>query len=186
MPFAIRDAVGEKLDRLEAKGINHNEWAAPMHCSCAKEDCGDYKGTVNPALQVDQYPLPKPEDLFATLAGGEKFTTLDLSQAYLQLEVDDRGVMIITVYNNQHARTRGYTASSDYPFGIASAPALFQDTILQDIPILHRTIWPCRQKVVPYQLSSAYTLLLLFERFFHCKNLKTIHQQQHAQCSLKD
>ena len=24
------------------------------------------------------------------------------------------------------------------------------------------------QKVVPYQLSSAYTLLLLFERFFHC------------------
>ena len=28
---------------------------------------------------------------------------------------------------------------------------------------------PCtKQKVVPYQISSAYTLLLLFERFFHC------------------
>ena len=31
--------------------------------------CGDYKTTINPALLIDQYPLPKPADLFATLAG---------------------------------------------------------------------------------------------------------------------
>ncbi len=45
--------------------------------------------TVNLVLHVDQYPLPKPDDLFGTLAGGKKFTKLDLSQAYLQLELDE-------------------------------------------------------------------------------------------------
>ncbi len=46
----------------------------------------DYKVTVNQALTVDQYPLPKPEELFATLGNGHKFTKLDLRQAYLQME----------------------------------------------------------------------------------------------------
>ena len=47
--------------------------------------CGDYKGTVNPALDVDQYPLLKPEDIFVTLAGGTAFSKIDLLQAYQQL-----------------------------------------------------------------------------------------------------
>ncbi len=33
--------------------------------------CGDYKVTVNSALEVDQYPLPNPSDLFASLSGGK-------------------------------------------------------------------------------------------------------------------
>ena len=32
--------------------------------------CGDYKVTINPELEIDLYPLPKPEELFAKLAGG--------------------------------------------------------------------------------------------------------------------
>ena len=40
-------------------------------------------------MSVDQYPLPTPQDLYATLAGGKKFTTLDLSQAYLQVELEE-------------------------------------------------------------------------------------------------
>ena len=31
--------------------------------------CGDYKVTINPQLEIDHYPLPTPENLFATLAG---------------------------------------------------------------------------------------------------------------------
>jgi len=29
--------------------------------------------TINPELEMDQYHLPKPEELFAKLAGGKRF-----------------------------------------------------------------------------------------------------------------
>ena len=35
--------------------------------------CGDYKMTENQRANVDQYPLPDTEDLFATLTGGQVF-----------------------------------------------------------------------------------------------------------------
>ena len=38
--------------------------------------CGDYKVTVNQAAKLDTYPLPRANDLFASLAGGKTFTTL--------------------------------------------------------------------------------------------------------------
>ena len=78
VPFAIKDTIGEELNRLEVDGIieriDHSEWGAPIVAVPKKDGkfriCGDYKVTVNPVLQVDQYPLPKPEDLFATFDGG--------------------------------------------------------------------------------------------------------------------
>lgn len=84
------------------------------------------------ALEVDQYPLPKPEDLFATLSGGQKFTKLDLAQAYQQLLLDEESRKYVTI--NTHKGLYHYTR---LPFGVASAPAIFQkamDTILQGIP----------------------------------------------------
>ena len=55
--------------------INLSEWVAPIVVS-KKDHSWDYKVTINPVLEVDQYPLPRPADLFYTLAGGKNFTTL--------------------------------------------------------------------------------------------------------------
>lgn len=79
---------------------------------------------------MDQYPLPKL-DLFATLAGGKKFTKLDVSQAYQQLILDGDSEKYLTI--NTHRGLHRYTC---LPFGVASAPAIFQrtmDTVLQGI-----------------------------------------------------
>ena len=50
--------------------------------------CGDYKVTVNFNLEMDQHPLPKPEDLFTSLSGGQKFSKLDFKHAYEQMMLD--------------------------------------------------------------------------------------------------
>ena len=97
VPFVIRDAVGYELDRLEADTIiekaTHAEWGVPIVAVPKKDGrlriCGDYKVTINPVLEIDQHPLSRPEEPFATLSGGKKFTTLDLSQAYTHILLDD-------------------------------------------------------------------------------------------------
>jgi hypothetical protein len=140
VPFAIRDAVGLQLDKLEAEGVlekvSHSDWAAPIVVVPKRDGsyrlCGDYKVTINQALDVDQYPLPKPEELLATLAGGQKFSKIDLAQAYQQLCLDEQSKTFTTI--NTHKGLYRYTR---LPFGIASAPAMFQktmDVILQGIP----------------------------------------------------
>ena len=94
--------------------------------------CGDYKITVNRVLEVDRYLLPRPDDLLAQLAGGKSFSKLDLSQAYQQVLLDEKFRKFVTI--NTHLDLYQYTR---FPFGVASAPALFQkimDTILQGIP----------------------------------------------------
>ena len=91
----------QELNRLEREGVlkrvNHSQWAAPI-VTVPKKDgtvciCGDYTVTVNPVLDVDQYPLPRPEDLFATLAGGKFFSTLDL---FHQVVLDDGSLKYLT------------------------------------------------------------------------------------------
>lgn len=105
--FQAKLKVDERAtpDRLEAEGILekvvHSEWASPV-VWVPKSDgkfrlCGDFKVTLNPVLDVDQYPLPKPQDLFATLAGGKKFTWIDMSQAYLQLTLDDHSQKFVVI-----------------------------------------------------------------------------------------
>ena len=98
VPFALRERVEHELDRLEKDGVlqktPYSEWAAPIVAVPKREGrihlCGNYKVTVNPVLDVDQYPLPKPEDIFATLSGGKKFTTLDLSHGNMSLLIPTR------------------------------------------------------------------------------------------------
>ena len=76
--------------------------------------------------------MPKQDDLFATLAGGKKFSKIDLTHAYQQLNLDEKSRPLVTVNSHQ-----GLYRYNRLPFGVASAPALFQrvmDTVLQGIP----------------------------------------------------
>ena len=77
--------------------------------------------TINPVLEVDQYPLPTPEDLFATVAGAKCFSKLDLSHAYQQVELEPQSRKFVTV--NTH---RGLYQYNRLPFGVSSPPTVFQ------------------------------------------------------------
>ena len=85
---------------------------------------GDYKVTINPHLKMDSHPLPRAEELFSKLAGGEKFTKLDISHAYQQMALEESSKELVTI--NTHQGLYRYTR---LPFGVASAPAIFQRTM---------------------------------------------------------
>ena len=139
VPYALRPKIDVELERMEAEGIispvSWSEWATPV-VPVVKQNgnvriCGDFKVTVNPQLKVDQYPLPLIDDIFASLAGGEKFSKIDLRSAYTQMEMTDESKPMLTL--NTH---RGLFRLNRLPFGIASAPAVWQraiDTVLSGL-----------------------------------------------------
>ena len=141
VPYALKEKVEQELQRLEDEGIiykvSQSDWAAPV-VLVPKEDgslrvCGDYKMTVNKWADVDQYPLPNTEDLFATLAGGQVFSKINLSHAYQQVELDVDSHKYLTIIINTH---KGLYRYKRLPFGVSSAPAIFQrimDQLLQGV-----------------------------------------------------
>ena len=121
--------VEQKLQRLQNDGIiepvSWSDWATPIVPVLKKNGsvclCGDFRVTVNPVLNVEQYPMPKVEDIFASLGGGKRFTKLDLKDAYLQMEVEDKSKHLLTI--NTH---KGLFRYNRLVFVVASAPALWQ------------------------------------------------------------
>lgn len=81
VPFAMRTKVDEEIDRLLKESIispvKYAEWAAPdvpiVKPIGTVRLCGDYKLTVNTVASLEQYPIPRVEDLFATLSEEKQF-----------------------------------------------------------------------------------------------------------------
>ncbi|KAK3091048.1 hypothetical protein FSP39_016771 [Pinctada imbricata] len=105
VPYSLKPKIEAELQKLEEQGIlsrvEVSDWATPIVPVVKKDGsvriCGDFKVTVNPALQVDQYPLPRIEDIFANLAGGEKFSKIDLRQAYLHMNLEEISKPLLTI-----------------------------------------------------------------------------------------
>ena len=144
VPYALRTRVEEELEKLENQGVwkkvQYSKWAAPIvtvlkdakNPGGAIRICGDYKITVNAVAQLDNYPIPNTTEQLATLAGGKKFSKIDLRQAYQQLELDDESKELLTV--NTH---KGLYQPERLQFGVHSATGIFQreiERILQDFP----------------------------------------------------
>eukprot|EP00731_Ephydatia_muelleri_P000767 Em0001g767a len=139
VPYAVREKVEKELERLEKLGvieaIQFSEWAAPVvpvvKCDGSIRLCGDYKLTVNRVANLECYPLPRIDDLLASLGKGKIFSKLDLANAYLQLALEDESKKYVTITTH-----KGLYRYNRLPFGVASAPAIFQRTmenLLRDI-----------------------------------------------------
>ena len=131
VPHLTKTKVDDELDRLQSANIiepvTYSQWAAPI-VPILKSDgtvriCGDYKVRINRFAHIEQYPLPTPEDLFATLAGGVMFSKLDMAHAYQQILIDDDSKQYLTI--NTH---RGVFVYNRLTFGV-SASAIFQQAI---------------------------------------------------------
>ena len=83
---------------------------------------------LNAALTDYHYLLPISEEVFYKLNGGKVFSKIDLSDAYLQIPVEENSPKLLCI--NTH---RGMYKFDRLVFGIKVAPAIFQqmmDTML--------------------------------------------------------
>ena len=136
IPFPMKKAVEDELNRLVKQDIleivdttkNPIEWASPLVCvpksSGGVRLCVDFRVTINPHVYVDPHPLPRFEDIIAKLSGSKTFSIVDLTDAYLQMEVDpsSRKFMVVATH-------KGYFQYKRLPFGVNFAPAIFQKTM---------------------------------------------------------
>lgn len=78
--------VEEMVQNGILKQVEHSEWATPLIVvpkpGGKVQICGDCKVTVNPQLDINQYPFPKSDTMFHMLHGGQMFSRMDLSKAY--------------------------------------------------------------------------------------------------------
>jgi hypothetical protein len=134
VPLALQDRLNQELLRLEEEGViqpvTYSPWASPvvlvMKSDGGLRICGDYKAGVNTQLELQEYALPRVEDIFARLNGCTHFSKLDLSAAYNQIALQPEAKCLTTINT-----TKGLFQYQVLPFGIASAPAIFQRAIDQ-------------------------------------------------------
>lgn len=110
------DRVGIEIESLVKQGIlekvETSRWASPIvpvqKSGWNIRICGDYKVSINPYLQIDEHPLPTIDQLLSTIAGGSKYSKIDFSKAYLQLEVrpSDRHLLTINTFKGLYQPTR--------------------------------------------------------------------------------
>ncbi|KIH64820.1 reverse transcriptase [Ancylostoma duodenale] len=100
VPHAAVEVVAKKV----IAPLSHSEWSA-LFFLCEKV----------------QRNVEMPEDVFATLNGGAVFSQIDLSNAYLQIELSDDSKKMVVI--NTH---RGVYKYNRQPFGIKTAPVIFQ------------------------------------------------------------
>lgn len=142
LPFAMKERVEKEIDRLEKANVispvKYSEWAAPVVPVIKKDStirlCGDYKVTVNQAANTEVYPLPRIEEVLATLSGGKLFSKIDLAQAYQQVVLDNDSKKYTTI--NTH---KGLYVYNRLAFGISSAPSIFQrimENLMKDLKVI--------------------------------------------------
>ncbi|XP_063837227.1 uncharacterized protein K02A2.6-like [Ostrinia nubilalis] len=164
VPFPLKHQVEEELRRMIDAGVltpvRHSDWATPLRL-VKKDDgslriCGDYRSTVNPAIEVDTYPLPAAVESFVKLSGGRVFSKLDLKLAYLQLKVDEDTAKLLTLNT-----PLGLMKMNRLAFGVNAAPGIFQRVmanalsglegvacLLDDVAVAGRTLTEHNERLV--------------------------------------
>ena len=127
--YARQPDLDKELSRLQQLGvitpINSSNWAAPVllvkKSNGTSRLCNDYSTGLNAALESDSHPLPLPDDIFSTLNGKQIFSTIDFSDAYMQVKLDDESKQLCTINT-----PKGLFLYNRLPQGSKPAPGAFQ------------------------------------------------------------
>lgn len=129
VPLPLMAKVQEELKRMEENDIiepvtEPTDWCAPMVPVPRKNGkvriCVDLK-RLNEAVRRERYILPTAEEITAKLSGATTFTSLDAASGFWQIPLHPESSKLTTFIT-----PFGRYAFKRLPFGITSAPEIFQ------------------------------------------------------------
>lgn len=129
VPHALRGPLRKELTRMESEGViakmdEASDWVSPLVIVKKKDGrlrvCLDPRH-INRSLKREYYELPRREEIEAELAGAIVFSKLDANCGFHQVPLDEETSKICT-FSTPFGRYRFLRL----PFGIASAPEVFQ------------------------------------------------------------
>ena len=86
--------------------------------------CADYKVHVNDKISTEAYPVPCIGTIFSKMSRAKFFAKIDLSNAYWQIQLDEKSQNVCTVKT-----TRGLFRVTRLQQGLKNAAAIFQQAI---------------------------------------------------------
>ena len=129
VPLPLRTKVAEELSRMEALGViskvdQPTPWCAGMVVVPKKGGsiriCVDLK-PLNKSVLREVHPLPKVDEILAQLTGAKIFSKLDANSGFWQIPLSTSSRLLTTFITPS-----GRYCFNKLPFGISSAPELFQ------------------------------------------------------------
>lgn len=129
-PEKAKKIIAEMLEDMESKNIIESStaaWLSPIVLVRKPDNsqrmCLDYR-KVNTHLQIDIHPLPKLEELVESASGNQYYASLDMKDAYYQVELDEDS-RDLTTFSDGVSLYR----FKRLPFGLSCSPAIFSRVI---------------------------------------------------------
>ena len=131
VPATLPQRIKAELDRMESIGVvspvqEPTKWVSSM-VPIVKPDklriCID-PFNLNQAIQCERYPMKTIEDVVSRLPNAKVFSTLDAASGFWQIQLDKESSNL-TCFNTLF----GWYKFNRLPFGITSAPEVFQGTM---------------------------------------------------------
>ena len=129
IPIAVQPQVEQEIERMEECGIIQKVEASPFISplvAVKKKDgkirlCVDYRH-INKFIIPHSFPVPTADELFSRVAKSSWFSRIDLKEAFYQIKLEDKSKPLTTFISS-----KGLFQFNVLPFGLASAPAIFND-----------------------------------------------------------
>ena len=152
---AIKEKVNKELDQMESAGVivrqtEQTDWvSSTCMVTVIKPNkvriCLDPRD-LNLAIKQEHYPMKTVEEIVAKIPGAKVFSTLDVKSGFWQIKLSEESSKLC-MFNLTFGRYR----FTRLPFGIKSAPEIFQRTMSQFLDDIQGTeivvddilVWGC-------------------------------------------